>query len=89
MEGPLPYIGTDVVDRAIRRAIDDGIAVAPRDALAMLRKFDRPDAADWWEDLLKMRTNIKSFVFRRAEGDLLPPRLAKMLYPELDDLDSA
>ena len=89
VEGPLPFIATDVVDRAILRAINDGVAVAPRDALDMLRRFDRHDAADWWEDLLQVRTSIKSFVFRRAEGDLLPPKLAQMLYPELDDLDRA
>jgi hypothetical protein len=89
VEGPLPYVATDVVDPAIRRAINDGVAVAPEDALDMLHRFDRHNAADWWENLLKVRTNIKSFVFRRTEGELLPPTLARMLYPELDAIDDA
>src|SRR5947209_11406328 len=76
VEGPLPYIGRDVIDRAIRRPINDGVAVAPADAIRSLRLFGHNDAAEWWEDLLRVRTNIESFVFRRGEGDLLPPRLA-------------
>ncbi len=84
VEGPLGYVGTDVADRTIRREIPDGVAVAPADALRLLRLFDRAESADWWVTLLQARPNISSFVFRRSEGELLPPALAKMLYPELE-----
>jgi hypothetical protein len=30
-------------------------------------------------------TGEVGFVFRRAEGELMPPRLAAMLHPELED----
>jgi len=83
-EGLLGYVGTDVADRTIRREIPDGVAVAPADALRLLRLFDRAESAAWWVTLLQARPNISSFVFRRSEGELLPPALAKMLYPELE-----
>lgn len=88
VEGPESYIGTDVADRRKHHLVDDGVAVDPHDAIAALRFFGENDAADWWEHLLVDRPLIVSFVFRRAEGDLLPPRLARMLHPELDDLVS-
>ena len=87
-EGPESYIGLDVVDRRIRRPIPDGVAVAPRDAIDALEHFGRLEASSWWRHFVDDRPATKSFVFRRAEGELLPPRLALMLHPELEDFES-
>ena len=85
IEGPLPYVGTDVIDRTERKLIEDGVKVTPSDALRALRLHDRDAAASWWEALLRERPLIDGFVFRRAEGDLLPPSLARLLHPDLDE----
>src|SRR3954447_26266386 len=86
VEGPESYIGIDVVDRRVQHPIPDGVAVAPLDAIAALEYFGRSEAASWWREMLQRRPATQSFVFRRAEGELLPPRLAYMLHPELEDL---
>jgi hypothetical protein len=84
-EGPESYIGIDVVDRTVRHPIPDGVAVAPLDAIAALDYFGQCDAASWWRQMLTRRPATRSFVFRRAEGEFLPPLLAYMLHPELAD----
>ena len=86
-EGPEGYLGLDVVDRRIVHPIADGVAVDAADAIAALRFFGRDEAASWWEEMLVRRPATESFVFRRHEGDLLPPTLALMLHPELEDFD--
>ena len=84
VEGPERFVGRDVIDRRIVRPIDDGIAVDPWDAIKALEHVGHDEAADWWRDLLRRRPATESFVFRRDEGELLPPRLALMLHPELE-----
>ena len=84
VEGPERFVGRDVIDRRIVRPIDDGIAVDPRDAIKALEHFGHDEAARWWRDLLRRRPATESLVFRRKEGELLPPRLALMLHPELE-----
>jgi hypothetical protein len=84
-EGPERYTGVDAVDRSIRRAIADGVAVDPADAIAALEYYGHADAAEWWRTLLRERPATRGFVFRRSEGELLPPRLAFMLHPELEE----
>jgi hypothetical protein len=66
------------------RPIEDGIAVDPRDAIKALEHFGHHAAGLWWRELLQRRPATESFVFRRDEGELLPPRLALMLHPDLD-----
>jgi len=87
IEGPEHHLGRDVVDRRIVRAVADGVPVEPDDAMTALRFFGQEDAARWWEDLLHQRPLTSALLFRRAEGDLLPPSLAHLLHPELDDLE--
>lgn len=84
VEGPERFVARDVLDRRIVKPIDDGIAVDPEDAIRALEHAGRSAAALWWRQLLQERANIASFVFRRDEGELLPPRLALMLHPDLD-----
>jgi hypothetical protein len=86
VEGPEPHVGRDVADRTLRRVIPDGVVVPLVDALAALRFFGRDDAASWWQALLVERPTMQ-LVFRRHEGELLPPRLALMLHPELEDFE--
>ena len=88
VEGPDAHLGRDVVDRRIARPISDGVVVEPGDGLAALRFFDHPEAATWWEEHLARRPATTGLVFRRHEGEFLPPRLALMLYPELTDFES-
>ena len=85
IEGPESHLGRDVVDRRIERPIPDGVSVDVGDALAALRFFSEAEAADWWEDFLQRRPMTSALVFRRSEGDLMPPRLALLLHPELED----
>jgi hypothetical protein len=85
IEGPESFIGVDVVDRRMQHPVPDGVAVAPLDAIAALEHFGQHDAASWWRTMLQRRPATQSLVFRRAEGELLPPRLAYMLHPELED----
>jgi len=85
IEGPESYLGRDVVDRRIERPIPDGVSVDVGDAMAALRFFGEAEAADWWEDFLRRRPMTSALVFRRSEGDLMPPRLALLLHPELED----
>jgi hypothetical protein len=85
VEGPESYVGRDVADRRIERQISDGVRVALDDAIAALRYFGEEDAADWWEDLIRRRPMTTALVFRRGEGELMPPRLAHLLHPELQD----
>ncbi len=87
IEGPQFHVGRDVVDRSIVRPIADGIVVEPRDAVAALRFFGRDEAAIWWEQHLTRRPMRTGLVFRRHEGEFLPPRLALMLHPELADFE--
>ena len=84
VEGPERFVGRDVLDRRIVRPIEDGVAVDPQDAIKALEHFGHDDAAGWWRELLRRRPATESFVFRRDEGELLPPRLALMLHPELE-----
>lgn len=84
VEGPEPHLGLDVVDRR-PRPIADGVAVARDDVVAALVHFERPEAAAWWAEFLHRNPRTSHLVFRRAEGDLLPPRLAAMLHPEVED----
>ena len=86
IEGPERFLGRDVLDRRIVRPVDDGVAVVPRDAIRVLEHFGKLEAAQWWRDLLRRRPAVESLVFRRSEGELLPPRLALMLHPELEDV---
>jgi hypothetical protein len=79
-------VGRDVADRTIRRVIPDGVALPLVDAVAALRYFGRVNAASWWQVLLLERPTMH-LVFRRHEGELLPPRLALMLHPELEDFE--
>ena len=85
IEGPESYLGRDVVDRRIERPIPDGVSVDVGDAMAALRFFGEAEAADWWEHFLRRRPMTSALVFRRSEGDLMPPRLALLLHPELED----
>lgn len=85
IEGPERFVARDVLDRRIVKPIDDGIAVDPHDAIKALEHFGHPAAAQWWRELLHDRPDVASFVFRRDEGELLPPTLALMLHPELDE----
>jgi hypothetical protein len=87
VEGPESYRASDVIDPRAERLIDDGVAVDPVDAVATLRFFDEPEAADWWEELARRRPLTWGLVFRRSEGDLMPPSLAKLLHPELVDFE--
>ena len=87
IEGPEQHVGHDVVDRRIVRRVPDGVPVEPKDALTALRFFGEDDAARWWEDLLRQRPLTTALVFRRAEGELLPPSVARLLHPELEDLE--
>lgn len=84
VEGPERHIGTDVVDRRLH-PIDDGVVVEPADALRALRRTGAEEAAAWWEQLFARRPLSRGLVFRRAEGELLPHRLALMLHPDLED----
>lgn len=84
IEGPERFVARDVLDRRIVKPIDDGIAVAPQDAIKALEHVGHHDAALWWSQLLHERPDVASFVFRRDEGELLPPRLALMLHPDLE-----
>ena len=86
VEGPEPHVGRDVAERSRWRVIPDGVVVALADAVAALRFFGRNDAASWWQALLVERPTMH-IVFRRHEGELLPPRLALMLHPELEDFE--
>lgn len=88
VEGPESYVGRDVMDRRVVTPIADGVAVDPDDALKALRLFDRHAVGAWWNDLLARRPLTTGFVFRRCEGELIPPRMALMLHPELDDFDA-
>jgi hypothetical protein len=85
VEGPESFVARDVLDRRIVKPVDDGIAVDPRDAITALEHYGHAAAAQWWRDLLRSRPDVASFVFRREEGDLLPPQLALMLHPELEE----
>jgi len=85
VEGPERYIGVDVADRHVRHLIRDGVAVDPDDAIAALEFYGHEEAASWWRAHLRGRPATVGFVFRRAEGELMPPRLAAMLHPELED----
>jgi hypothetical protein len=88
IEGPESYLGRDVADRRIARPIPDGVSVDPIDAAAALRFFGEVEAAEWWEDLLRRRPMTTALVFRRSEGELMPPRLAYLLHPELADFEN-
>ncbi len=72
VEGPEPYLGRDVADRRVLRSIPDGIAVALCDAIAALEHAGRADAVSWRQALVVDRPTLR-LVFRRAEGELLPP----------------
>ena len=85
VEGPQPHVGSDVVDRRIRRAVADGVVVESDDAVTALALFGRSDAAAWWEEHLAAQPHEQGLLFRRHEGEFLPSRLARMLHPELDD----
>jgi hypothetical protein len=87
VEGPQAHVGRDVVDRSIVRPIADGVVVEPSDAVAALRFFGRDEAASWWQQHLARRPMLTGLVFRRHEGEFLPPRLALMLHPELADFE--
>ncbi|SRR6266480_3795703 len=87
VEGPEYYLGRDVIDRRVERPIADGVAVNPADAVAALRFFGEPEAARWWEDFVRRRPVTSALVFRRCEGNLMPPRLAHLLHPELIDFE--
>ena len=87
VEGPQAHLGRDVIDRSVVRPIGDGIVVEPADGVTALRFFGRPEAASWWERHLASRPMTTGLVFRRHEGEFLPPRLALMLHPELIDFE--
>lgn len=88
VEGPEAYVGRDVIDRRIERPIPDGVWVDLHDAAATLRFFGEEEAAAWWEDLKRRRPMTAALVFRRHEGELMPPSLARLLHPELEDLET-
>jgi hypothetical protein len=87
VEGPESYLGRDVTDRRVERPIADGVAVDPVDAVAALQFFGETEAAGWWEDFVRRRPLAWALVFRRCEGDLMPPSLARLLHPELIDFE--
>lgn len=87
IEGPEAHVGHDVMDRQIINLIPDGVEIARDDVLKALRLFDRGAAAAWWSDLFGRRPLAHSLVFRRHEGELLPVRMAELLYPELEGFD--
>jgi hypothetical protein len=86
VEGPEPHVGRDVSDTTVRRHVPDGVTVAVQDAIAALEYFERGEAASWWRGFAANRPASRTLLFRRWEGNLLPPRLALMLHPELEDL---
>jgi hypothetical protein len=88
VEGPESYVGRDVADRRIERQIPDGVRIDLNDATAALRYFGEDEAAAWWEDLIRRRPLTTALIFRRREGELMPPRLAHMLHPELQDFEN-
>jgi hypothetical protein len=88
VEGPESYVGRDVVDRRIERPIPDGVWVDLGDAVAALRFFGEAEAAAWWEDLRRRRPMTAALLFRRDEGELMPPSLAFLLHPELEDFEN-
>lgn len=88
VEGPESHVGRDVVDRRIERPIPDGVWVDVGDATAALRFFGEVEAAVWWEDFMRRRPMTSALVFRRNEGELMPPSLAFLLHPELEDFEN-
>ena len=87
-EGPESHVGRDVMDPRERRFVADGVAVLTTDAIAALELFGRDEAAAWWRQYLVQRPVSRALLFRRHEGELLPPRLALMLHPELEDFEA-
>jgi hypothetical protein len=85
VEGPQLHIGRDVADRRMLTVLADGVPVATADAIGALRLCGQPEAAAWWEGLVARRPATVAMLFRRGEGELLPPRLAQMLYPDATD----
>jgi hypothetical protein len=85
-EGPEPHVARDVQDRRVK-VIDDGVAVAPADAIRALRLQGRAEAAEWWAAFLLERQATTALAFRTFEGRLLPPSYALMRFPELADFE--
>lgn len=84
IEGPEPHVAINVRDREVTY-ISDGVAVAPHDAVRVLRLFGRDAAARWWESYLEARPATVALAFRTFEGRLLPPSYVRMRFPELDE----
>ncbi len=81
---PRISIGHAVGDVTDIRVIVGGAEVVAFDAVKLLRIFERPYAADFWQEEVKP---LRTLVFRRDEGQFYSPLEILRILPGIDTFD--
>lgn len=89
-ESPTPREAGGLLQPLPLSVIPDAVEVESYDCVKALRLFEREDAANWWVEYYENKglpILDATLLFRRQEGQFVPPKLAHLLLPGLERFD--